>query len=137
MPEQPLIERAERYRQWHRCLASWLVVLLAIAPVTQRPGALGPIAGRVAVQPATGVGHAGPPLDELQTAEPAGLAILSRFSLADPGFGPTPAKSIVRAIATGALAPAPAPVRAPKEAARGGVDRSSVGTARTPTGPPF
>ena len=135
MPAKPLMGRADRSWRWRLCLASWLAALLAIAPVGERPVALDPTAAQTANQPSARDHHAAPSLDGLQAAEP-GLGILSRLSLVDPTFGPAPAKTFLRTGAPDALAHALGPAGAPKVDAAAGFHRSSVGTARTPTGPP-
>jgi hypothetical protein len=117
----------------HGWLALWLAVLLALAPASQRPVSLDP----AAVQPIGRDRHAAALLAGLQSGKPARLGILSRLSPAPPTFGPTPAKSVLRSSATEAFAPPLGPARAPKDAVRAGIDHSAVGTARTPTGPPF
>ena len=136
MAELLLMGRTGRRWRWHACLAGWLAVLLALAPLAQRPLPLDPTPGRAADQLSARHGHAGASLAGLQPAEPAGLGIIARPSLIDPIFGPAPAKPLLRTSVPEAWTAAPEPARAPEDAARSGVDRSSVGTARTPTGPP-
>ena len=136
MPAKPLMGRADRSWRWRLCLASWLAALLAIAPVAERPVALDPTAAQATIQPSARDHHAAPSLNGLQVAEPAGLGILSRLSLVDPTFGPAPAKTFLRTSAPDVPAYAPEAAGVPKVDAAARFHRSSVGTARTPTGPP-
>ncbi len=133
MPEKPLMGRTDRPWRWHGCLAAWLAALLAMAPAAQRFLPPDPIA----VQHSARDGHTAASPAGLQSAQPVGLDILSRLSKVETTFGPAPGKSFPHA-ASAAEGPAFAPeaAGAPKEAARAGFDRASVGTARTPTGPP-
>jgi hypothetical protein len=124
MPEGPLSRR-----RWRGCLAAWFAALLAIAPVA------GPSLPDPGAPPAVLQDHG--LNDALQAAaEPAGLGILSRLSPTEPSFGPAPAKPPLHRprVADGPVAAAAA--QAPKAAPHVVLQRSAVGTARTPTGPP-
>jgi len=134
-----LLGRRERRRwQLRGCSAAWLAVLLAIIPfmrpslpvqlaaVPALPGALVAQGDLQGEQPAAG----------LRPAQPATLGILSRLSLVETALGLPPHKPpLLRRIAE-----QPLPARH-AHVMRGGeprtvFERSSVGTARTPTGPP-
>jgi hypothetical protein len=121
-----------------RWLAAWLVAVLAIAPFARplvpielaapavSPEALVMLDDTQGKKPAAGV----PP------AQPFTLGILSRLTLLDTTHGPPPVKPPLLRTA------AHQPLRAVQAATAPGVElrevfqRSSVGTARTPTGPP-
>jgi hypothetical protein len=125
--------RANRAWRWRSCLAAWFGVLLAIAPVV-RPALPLDIGapGGFALRSDSG----DQPTARLEPARPVGLGVLARPTPVETAFGPATAKSPFHrpGAADGWMAPSAAD--APKEAARAVFDRSSVGTARTPTGPP-
>jgi hypothetical protein len=133
--------RADRGRQLRCCLAALFAALLATAPFA-RPTL--PVV--LTVVPAASVesvvahddeasGHE--PSAQLRPAQPATLGILSRLPVLETARGLLPVKSPL-------LRPRAAyqPSLAPQSTVRFAGDvtdvfhRSSVGTARTPTGPP-
>lgn len=123
--------RADRARRWRGCLAAWFAALLAIAPVV--PPAL-PIDLGAANLRSDGATE---PAARLEPAQPAGFGILSRPLPVETAFGPAAAKSpLHQPAAADRWLVAADTVEAPKAPARV-FHRSSVGTARTPTGPPF
>lgn len=130
--------RGRRSWQLRCCFAAWLAVLLAIVPFTRPslpvqlaavsdfPDALVTQGDLQGEQPAAG----------LRPAQPATLGILSRLSLVETALGPPPNKpSLLRPTAA-----QPLPARHADTGHRGEpravFERSSVGTARVPTGPP-
>jgi hypothetical protein len=131
--------RGHRAWQLHRCFALWLVALFAIAPFN-RPSLPVELAAFSAAYPETLVAQGDPqgdqPATRLRPAQPLTLGLLWRLSLLETAFGLPPVKPpLLRPVAeqpvlarhaTMALGAAPRLV----------FERSSVGTARTPTGPP-
>jgi hypothetical protein len=134
MPDGRVSRRANRAWRWRDCLAAWFAALLAIAPVIRPtlPIDLGASALR-----SEGSSSATEPGARLEPAQPVGFGILSRPSLVETAFGPAAAKSPLHrpGAADGWMVAADA-TDAPNEPTRV-FHRSSVGTARTPTGPPF
>jgi hypothetical protein len=132
----PVLARAHRGDRLQRWLAAWFAVILVLAPAARpslpldltdaAPQARVPSHGAEGEQPAAG----------LSSAEPVTLGILSRPSLVETTLWLPPVKS-----------PALRPAAHKPLLARGGAlvlggepravfQRSAVGTARTPTGPP-
>jgi hypothetical protein len=134
MPDAAVSRRVNRAWRWRGCLAAWFAALLAIAPVVRPPLPVD-LGARSA---ATLRGDsANQPVARVEPAQPVGFGILSRPSPVETAFGPAAAKSPLDrpGAADGWMVAADA-TDAPKEPARV-FHRSSVGTARTPTGPPF
>jgi hypothetical protein len=133
--------RAPRAGPLSRGLAAWLAVLLAIAPLARPlPAGLGPIrsasAPEFAVADASGT-QAKLPAPRLQPSQPWDLGVLARWPWVETKLGLSPARAPF--VRPGALDHPPvAPnVTAAQVAEPGDVfHRSSVGTARNPTGPP-
>ncbi|HZA65628.1 MAG TPA: hypothetical protein VE592_01685 [Geminicoccaceae bacterium] len=133
--------RADQGRQLRCCLAALFAALLAIAPFA-RPTSPVDLTAVPAASVESIVAHdheaAGrEPAAQPRPAQPATLGILSRLSLLETALGQPPVKSpLLRPRA--AYKPPPAPQSTVRFA--GDVTdvfhRSSVGTARTPTGPP-
>jgi hypothetical protein len=122
-----------------RWLAGWFAVLLAVAPFA-RPSVPIELAAAPVASPEALVAHddaqGKKPAAGVRPAQPFTLGILSRLSLLETSLGLPPVKSpLLRPAADQPeLARGPAPVLGGEP--RGVFQRSSVGTARTPTGPP-
>lgn len=134
--------RARRGHGLQRWLAASLATLLAIAPFA-RPSwttdllALATVSAASAAIDDDGLAQPSQPAAELRPAQPSALGILSRLSSLETALGLPPAKSPHPRLDL-ADEPLLAP---PADRAFGvGIARifhpSSVGTARTPTGPP-
>ena len=130
--------RGHRAWQLRCCLAACFAALLAIAPFTRPslpihlaaaaafPGALVAQGDPQGEQPAAG----------LRPAQPATLGILSRLSLVETALALPPLKPpLLRPVAKQPLLARHADT-VPGGEPRVVFERSSVGTARTPTGPP-
>jgi hypothetical protein len=137
--EVPVGARAHRGVKLQGCLAACFAALLAIAPFA-RPsvpvdrGAVG--GGAAAALVAQDETQSKQPATGLRPAQPLALGILSRLSLLETTLGLPPVKPPLLRLAADQPAPS-----SHAEAALGGeltaaFQRSSVGTARTPTGPP-
>jgi hypothetical protein len=121
-----------------RCLAAWFAALLAVVPFA-RPCVPVELAALPAASPEALVAqdHAQgkKPVAGVLPAQPPTPGILSRLALLDTTFGLPPVKPpLLRPVVD-------QPVLARGAATllgepRGVFQRSSVGTARTPTGPP-
>jgi hypothetical protein len=137
--EVPVVARARRGDKLQPWLAAWFAALLAVAPFT-RPSlsvdlaavpaasleALGAHDDAQGKQPATG----------LRPAQASNLGILSRLSLLETTLGLPPVKSpLLRPVADQPVLAASGTTTSGGEL-RQAFQRSSVGTARTPTGPP-
>ena len=134
MPVGARANRGERLQRW---FAAWLAVLLAIAPFAS-PALLVELAPVSAAAEALVAHDDGgeQPTAGLRPAQASTLGILSRLSLLKTTLGLSPVKPLL-------LRPAAdLPVPRLQAGAALGTDlrwilqRSSVGTARTPTGPP-
>jgi hypothetical protein len=131
--------RGHRTWQLRCCLAVCFAALLAIAPFT-RPSLSVDLAAAPAVsiealgaqdeaqgkQPATG----------LRPAQASNLGILSRLSLLETTLELPPVKSPLLRPVPDQPVPAPSATTTFGGELRQAFHRSSVGTARTPTGPP-
>ena len=133
--------RAHRGARLQRWLAVWCGILLAIAPFTHPSLSLdGPVAAAAVESVAAygdGIAPADDPAARLRPAPPLASALLSRLSSLETTLKLPPVKSpplrpsapegpLAAGWASAALDRAIGPV----------FHRSSVGTARTPTGPP-
>jgi hypothetical protein len=136
----PVGTRGRRVRQLRWCLAAWLAVLLAIAPFA-RPLVpvdlpVMPAASAESVVADENGSQSEQPAARLRPAQPSTPGILSRQSLLETALGLAPVKSSL--LRPSATEPSPPPQLTLRFA--GDVtdvfNRSSVGTARTPTGPP-
>jgi hypothetical protein len=134
---------AQTARPLRRCLAAWLGILLALAPFA-RPSL------SVDVAPARtasgfwvgahddGMAQARESAPRVQRAYPLAHGVLARWSWFETKFGPAPTKPPL-----GRVSAADQPLAAPKAIGaltgdtRAVFHRSSVGTSRRPTGPPF
>jgi hypothetical protein len=128
--------RGDRLQPW---LAAWLAALLVLAPFA-RPSLPVDLGAAAPAAPHQFVAHEGAegeqPMAGLRSAPPLTLGILGRPPLVETALGPTsvklpllrPAADLPLLAHAGAMVPAgdPKPV----------FQRSAVGTARTPTGPP-
>jgi hypothetical protein len=128
--------RRDRLQPW---LAAWFAAILVLAPCA-RPSLPPDLAAAPADAPEAPATHDGiegePPAAGLSSAQPVTLGILSRPSLVETTLGVPPVKSPVLgpAVHQPVLARAGAIVLA--DAPTAVFQRSAVGTARTPTGPP-
>jgi hypothetical protein len=136
----PVAGRASQVRQLRCCLTVWFAALLAIAPFV-RPSlpvdvAAGPAAPVDSLVAQDGTDQAKHPATGPRPAQPLMLGILSRPSVLETTLGlPPPKPALLR------LSAADQPLLARQVATALGGDRkvlqrSSVGTARAPTGPP-
>jgi hypothetical protein len=130
--------RVHRAWQLRCCLAIWFAALLAIAPFT-RPSLPVQLAAAAAFPEAIvaqGDLEAEQPAAGLLPAQPAALGILSRLSLVETALGLPPVKPpLLRPVAEQPLLARHADT-VPGGEPRTVFERSSVGTARIPTGPP-
>lgn len=121
------------------CLATCFAVLLALAPFARPSLPLhlaAPAAGAPeALTPPGDLDH-DQPAAGLRPAQPATLGVLSRLSLVESALGLPPLKPALLRTAAERILPARGAAPARRDAARGVFERSAVGTARTPTGPP-
>lgn len=129
-----------RHRAWQLrcCLAAWLAVLLAAVPFARPslPGQLATVSHLPEALVAQGDPQGEQPAAGLRPIQPATPGILSRLSLVETALGPPPDKSpLLRPSAEQPL-PARHALTAHGGEPRTLFERSSVGTARTPTGPP-
>lgn len=139
----PLGAWAEQGGQVRGCFVFLLAALLAIAPFARPSLPVDLTAARAASveslpDHATGTAQAKPPVTHLRPDQPASLGILSRLSALETALGLPPVKSpAIRPSAAGGRLLAPKALTAFGSEIGQVVHRSSVGTARTPTGPPF
>jgi hypothetical protein len=130
--------RGRRVGQLRRCLTVWFAALLALAPFV-RPAL--PVVAAARAAPAleefvAREAAAKQPAAGLIPAQPVAPGILSRLAALETTLGPPPVKPPL--LRPRAERPRPASQAAPTAvgAMAGGLQRSAVGTARTPTGPP-
>jgi hypothetical protein len=121
-----------------RWLAACFAAILAVGPFSH-PSVSVVLAGAPGASPEALVAHDGAkgkkPVAGVRPAQPLTLGILSRLSLLETALGLPPVKPpLLRPVDKPALAQG-APTGLGGEP-RGLFQRSSVGTARTPTGPP-
>lgn len=135
----PLGAGAHRGHGLQRWLAAWVVALLASAPFARSPVPV-ELAGGSAASAGVLVGHLDAkgkqPAAGLRPDQPWALGILSRLSLLETTLALPPAKPPLLRTATDQPALAWQATPAPGGERRSVFQRSSVGTARTPTGPP-
>jgi hypothetical protein len=130
--------RGHRAWQLRCCLASCFVALLTLAPFTRPslPIHLAAVSAFPEALVAQADLHGEQPAAGLRPAQPATLGILSRLSLVETALGLPPLKPpLLRSVAEQPL-PAPHANVVHGGEPRVAFERSSVGTARTPTGPP-
>jgi hypothetical protein len=128
-----------RHRPWQLrcCLAMWLVALLALAPFSRTSLPVHPATTAwLEAHVAQGGLQGDQPAARLLPAQPVIPGIPSRLSLVETALGLPPLKPLMLR----PVAQQPVPARG-ADAVPGGeprvvFERSSVGTARTPTGPP-
>jgi hypothetical protein len=138
--DQVLVGKRE-HRAWQlrRCLALCLVALFATAPFA-RPSLPVGLAALSAAFPEATVAqddlHREQPATRLWPTQPSSIGILSRVSLLETALGPPPVKPpLLRPVADQPGLASHATMALGGEP-RSAFQRSSVGTARTPTGPP-
>ena len=130
-------------RPLRRCLAAWLGILLALAPFARPslPVDLTPAraaSGFWLVAHDDGMAQARETAPRVQPAQPLALGVLARWSWFETKLGPAPTKPpLGRLSASDQPRPAPKSIGALTGDAREVFHRSSVGTARRPTGPPL
>jgi hypothetical protein len=135
----PVSVRAYRGEILQRGLAAAFAILLVVAPFA-RPLAPVELAAHPAASPEALVAHhdaqSGQPVAGVPPAQPFTAGILSRLSLLERALGLPPVKPPLLRPAVDQIVLAQR-ARTALGAEPGGVlQRSSVGTARTPTGPP-
>ena len=134
--------QAQTARPLRRCLAAWLGILLALAPFARPvlPVNLAPAraaAGFWLVAHDDGMAQAREHVPRVQPAQPFALGVLARWSWLETKLGPAPSKPpLARLSASDQPLAAPKAVGALTGDNREVFHRSSVGTARRPTGPP-
>ena len=141
MSEVPVSRRIRPGWRRRGCLAAWLAAVLALAPLAQpaSPAAAAALAGASdsIASRNDAARDADVPIAGSRPAQPIGQGILSPSLLAEAAFAPPPAKPpMLRPLAAAApriAARASGPL---EDVARDVFHRSSVGSARTPTGPP-
>jgi hypothetical protein len=134
----PVSVRARRGGKLQPWLAAWFAALLVLAPFARSPVPVDLAAA--AASPEALVAHDGAkdqhPAAQLRPAQPLAPGILSRASLLETTLGLPPVKSpLLRSVADQpalGLQAATWTGGGPRDI----LQRSSVGTARTPTGPP-
>jgi hypothetical protein len=135
----PVGARAHRGDMLQRWLAAWFAALLAVAPFA-RPSVPVELAALPAASPEALVAHEDAqgkqPAAGLRPAQPFTPGILSRLALLDTTFGLPPVKPPLLRPAADQAVLVRGTATAPGGEPRGVFQRSSVGTARTPTGPP-
>jgi hypothetical protein len=137
--EVPVGARAHRGDKLQRWLAAWFAALLAIAPFA-RPSLPVGVAAIPAASPEAFVAHdedqGKDPTAGLRPTQPLTLGILSRLSLLETTLGLPPVKPPLLRPAADEPVPAWQATATLGGELTGAFQRSSVGTARTPTGPP-
>jgi hypothetical protein len=134
---------ARTARPLRRCLAAWLGILLALAPFARPslPVDLTPAraaSGFWLVAHDDGMAQARETAPRVQPAQPLALGVLARWSWFETKLGPAPTKPpLGRLSASDQPRPAPKSIGALTGDTREVFHRSSVGTARRPTGPPL
>jgi hypothetical protein len=137
----PVLARAHRGGRLQPWLAAWFAAILVLAPSARPLLPLDLTAAAPAGAQATPVAYDGTegkePAAGLISAEPLTLGILSRPSLVETTLGPPPTKLplLRRSVGQPVLARGAAATVLGGEP-RAVFQRSAVGTARTPTGPP-
>jgi hypothetical protein len=137
----PVNSRARRGRQLQRWLAASFATLLAIAPFTRPSWTIDSAVAAVSVESIAAQdddrAQAKQPAAKVRPAQPSTPGILSRVSLLETALGLPPVKSpVLRSSVADELAVAPQAMTAHRGVIGQLFHRSSVGTARTPTGPP-
>ena len=136
MPGGARAHRGDRLQRW---LAACFAVFLAIAPFA-RPSLPVHVGAADAAAAAALVAQDDTPSEQpasgLRSAQPLALGILSRLSLLETTLALPPPKSSLLRPAADEPAPAWQAMATLRGELAGVFQRSSVGTARTPTGPP-
>lgn len=134
---------AQRSRRWCTCVAAWLVALLAVAPLARPslPDAVAALAGTFTDSLASrdqSLDSPAQPTSGVRPAQPSALGVVARASLPEKTPGLFPVKS--PRLGPGAdhdLLLVSSAKGAPQGETRQILHRSSIGTARAPTAPPF
>jgi hypothetical protein len=135
----PVLARAHQGDRLQPWLAAWFAAILILAPCARPslPPDLATVPGGAPEAPAAHDGIEGkPPTAGLSSAQPVTLGILSRPSQVETTLGVPPVKSPVLRPAAHQPVLARAGAIVLGGAPRAVFQRSAVGTARTPTGPP-
>jgi hypothetical protein len=135
----PVLARAHRADRLQPWLAAWLAALLVLAPFARPylPVDLAAAAPAAPHQFVTDEGAEGEqPVAVLRSAQPLTLGILARPPLVETALAPPPVKSPLLRPAANRPAPAHAGAMVLTGDPQPVFQRSAVGTARTPTGPP-
>ena len=131
--------RAHRCDMLQRLLAACFAAILAVGPFA-RPSTPGVLAGPPVAAPEALVAHDGAkgqqPPAELRPGQSLAPGILSRAALRQTTLGLPPVKAPLLSPAVDEPPLAQQAATAPGGEPRKVLQRSSVGTARTPTGPP-
>jgi hypothetical protein len=141
MPEVPVSSRGRPAWRVRACLAMWFAALLGLAPVAQ-PAlpvdiAAVPASSEESLASPDGARDASAPAAGARPAQPLGQGVLARAWLAETAFGPPPAKPpLLRPTAAAAPLVAASATVTMTDVASEVFHRSSVGSARAPTGPP-
>jgi hypothetical protein len=134
----PEDQRAHRFRQLRGGLALCLAVLLAVMPLAQLLPTVGPQAAPAASAPSWASDGSFPREEEpalgLQNDRPD-AGILPRLLQLEGALAPPAQKPLLPKLHA-SIDPPKSQKAKPENVADTGFHRSSVGTARTPTGPP-
>ena len=134
--------QAQRARPLRSCLAAWLGILLALAPFARPSLPVDVAAARSASgfwvgAHDDGMAQARESAPRVQRAYPLAHGVLARWSWFETKLGPLPSKPpLARLSAADQPLDAPKAIGALTGVTREVFHRSSVGTARRPTGPP-
>ena len=134
--------QAQTARRLRCCLAAWLGIVLALAPFARPslPVDLAPArapSGFWLVAHDDGMAQARESVPRVRPAQPLALGVLARWSWFETKLGPAPTKPPPAPLSAADQPPAaPKAIGALNGDIREGLHRSSVGTARRPTGPP-
>jgi hypothetical protein len=137
--EVPVGARVHRGDKLQRWLAAWFAAVLAIAPFAHPSVPIGLAAAPVASPEALVAHDHAPgkkPAAAVRPTQPLALGILSRLSLLETTLGLPPVKPPLLRPAADEPVPAWQATATLGGELTGAFQRSSVGTARTPTGPP-
>jgi hypothetical protein len=132
--------RARRGRRLQRWLAASFASLLAITPFVRLSWTIDSVVAAVAVASVAAqeddLAAGSQPLAGAEPAQPAMAGILARLSSFETSLGLPAVKSPLLRLST--PDPRPGAIRASTAfSGKSAFDRSAVGTARTPTGPPL
>lgn len=129
-------QRVERRGGWLAALFCTLIALASAADQIARAGRVDLIRLEAADLFVAGAAEAAPMI-ELRPGQPSALAVLVRPPAVESGLGRSAGKTPLLALrAEQDFPPVPAATSTPRPPALRAFWRSSVGSARTPTGPP-